>query len=55
MRSLTGGELMPLATALSNLLVNLSARFSVSYLEQLPLRQLFRITAQLRKQHGKAP
>ncbi len=47
--------MMPMAAALTNLLVNLSGRFSLSYLEQLPLRQLFRITAQLRKQNGKAP
>ncbi|ENU3090724.1 hypothetical protein ACE4MG_005714, partial [Escherichia coli] len=47
-----GGELMPLAAALMNLLVNLSQRFSIQYLEQLPLRQLFRLIKQLEKQHG---
>nr|DAL21424.1 MAG TPA_asm: hypothetical protein [Caudoviricetes sp.] len=46
---------MPLATALSSLIVNLSQRFDMSYLQQLPLRQLLRLTEQLRKQHGKPP
>ncbi|BBR57921.1 hypothetical protein WP7S18C02_34440 [Klebsiella sp. WP7-S18-CRE-02] len=46
---------MPLATALSNLIVNLSQRFDINYLQQLPLRQLLRLTDQLRKQHGKPP
>ncbi|WP_210406667.1 hypothetical protein, partial [Klebsiella pneumoniae] len=50
-----GGDLVPLATALSNLIVNLSQRFDMSYLQQLPLRQLLRLTEQLRKQHGKPP
>nr|DAI76044.1 MAG TPA: hypothetical protein [Caudoviricetes sp.]DAI78336.1 MAG TPA: hypothetical protein [Caudoviricetes sp.] len=27
----------------------------MSYLQQLPLRQLLRLTEQLRKQHGKPP
>ncbi len=44
-----------MATALSNLIVNLSQRFSVEYLQQMPLRHLLRITEQLRKQHGKPP
>ncbi|EJL11132.1 hypothetical protein SSMOSELEY_5253 [Shigella sonnei str. Moseley] len=35
-----------------NLLVNLSSRFSIQYLEQLPLRQLFRLIKQLEKQYG---
>lgn len=48
----TRGELMPLAAALMNLLVSLSQRFSIQYLEQLPLRQLFRLIKQLEKQHG---
>jgi hypothetical protein len=39
---------MPLATALSNLIVNLSQRFDMSYLQQLPLRQLLSLTEQLR-------
>ncbi|MGG5041110.1 hypothetical protein, partial [Escherichia coli] len=43
---------MPLAAALMNLLVNLSQRFSIQYLEQLPLRQLFRLIKHLEKQHG---
>ncbi|HFS8942353.1 TPA: hypothetical protein ACH1TP_002893 [Enterobacter roggenkampii] len=46
---------MPLATALSNLIVNLSQRFDINYLQQLPLRQLLRLTEQLRKQNGKPP
>lgn len=46
---------MPLATALSNLIVNLSQRFEINYLQQLPLRQLLRLTEQLRKQNGKPP
>lgn len=44
---------MPLAAALSNLLINLSARFDADRLEQLPLRQLFTQVRRLRKQHDK--
>ncbi|MGE0969522.1 hypothetical protein ACQFN5_05970 [Klebsiella sp. WOUb02] len=40
-----GGDLVPLATALSNLIVNLSQRFDMSCLQQLPLRRLLRLTA----------
>lgn len=54
-RPASGGDLMPLATALSSLIVNLSQRFDINHLQQLPLRQLLRLTDQLRKQHGKPP
>ncbi|NCL83155.1 hypothetical protein EK468_22010 [Citrobacter braakii] len=54
-RPASGGDLMPLATALSSLIVNLSQRFDINYMQQLPLRQLLRLTDQLRKQHGKPP
>jgi hypothetical protein len=45
---------MPLAAALNNLLINLSQRFDANRLEQLPLRQLFILTRQLRKQYDKS-
>ncbi|HBY9746489.1 TPA: hypothetical protein MJA79_15490 [Klebsiella pneumoniae] len=54
-RQQIGGELTPLATAFSNLLVNLSQRFDMPYLQQLPIRQLLRLTEQLRKQNVKPP
>ncbi|KFB90662.1 hypothetical protein GTGU_04819, partial [Trabulsiella guamensis ATCC 49490] len=50
-----GGDLMPLAAALNQLLINLSSRFDAGRLEQLPLRRLLALVRQLRKQHGKPP
>ncbi|VEB83046.1 Uncharacterised protein [Citrobacter koseri] len=40
------GELMPLAAALTHLLINLSQRFDIQRLGQLPLRQLLTLVRQ---------
>lgn len=50
-----GGDMMPMAAALNLLLINLSQRFDVNRLEQLPLRQLLIQVRQLRKQYDKPP
>ncbi|MEG0100201.1 MAG: hypothetical protein RR750_12630 [Citrobacter sp.] len=47
--------MMPLAAALNNLLINLSQRFDIQYLQQLPMRRLLHLLKQLEKQHGKSP
>ncbi|HCA7356762.1 TPA: hypothetical protein NV424_001889 [Citrobacter freundii] len=45
--------MMPLAAALNDLLINLSQRFDIQYLQQLPVRRLLRLLKQLEKQHGR--
>ncbi|HCL6740972.1 TPA: hypothetical protein N2R10_005768, partial [Citrobacter freundii] len=50
-----GGDMVPMAAALNLLLINLSQRFDVNRLEQLPLRQLLIQVRQLRKQYDKPP
>jgi hypothetical protein len=44
---------MPLAAALTHLLINLSQRFDIQRLGQLPLRQLLTLVRQLEKQYGR--